>query len=423
MRQTASKTANERRLDAAGVALLALAVSVAGIMNDFVYDDVPLVVDNFRLHSLRNLAELVSAPYWPPPFVEQLYRPLAVTLFAVEWAIGAGSPIVFRLVSYALYVASALSFFRLASMLVSRRVAFGAALLFAVHPVHVEAVALGVNQGELIVAICGMMMLARYIGQRRAVRLAARDWLVIAAWYAVAVLTKENGFILPVLLIAAETTVLREAGGERPAGLMLLPGYSLIGGVAVAAFALRQAVLGGLVGASPAHALIGLSFGERAFTMLQVVPQWLRLLVWPQRLQADFAPDAFVLPATIGSAEVLGAMLVLGAGIAIAATHRRVPVLSFGLLCTFIALVPVSNLVPTGIMLAERTLFLPSVGLLVAAAAAGEALLRQTRWDARAAFRALSIVVCVLVLLGAVRSASRHSVWNSAHLVVLPPSD
>ena len=56
------------------IALLAIGASIAGIRNDFVYDDIPLIRDDARVHDLRHLGSLFTHPYWPPPFIEQLYR-------------------------------------------------------------------------------------------------------------------------------------------------------------------------------------------------------------------------------------------------------------------------------------------------------------------------------------------------------------
>jgi hypothetical protein len=94
------------------VSAIALAASIRGVMNDFVYDDIPIIQDNIRVHGLGHLLDVVKHPYWPPPFVEQLYRPLSLTLIAAEYAVGNGSPLVFRLVSYALYIVASIAVLR-----------------------------------------------------------------------------------------------------------------------------------------------------------------------------------------------------------------------------------------------------------------------------------------------------------------------
>ena len=101
-------------------------------------------------------------------------------------------------------------------------------------------------------------------------------------------------------------------------------------------------------------------------TMLQVVPMWLRLLVWPAHLQIDYSPNEIVASSGLGPNETLGLALIVGAVVAMYLARRRAPAISFGLAWCAVALFPVSNIVPTSIVMAERTLFLPSVGFLIA---------------------------------------------------------
>lgn len=400
------------------VAAFALMASVAGVMNDFVYDDVPLIRDNVRVHGLTHWREILVSPYWPPPFVEQLYRPLTMLAAALEYATGAGTPLVFRLVSYALYAASAVAVFMLAKRLLPRDAALAAAVLFAVHPVHVEAVALGVNQGELIVGILAVAMLIRYVDRRRVGALAGRDWVFLSALYAAAALTRENGFVLPALLLAAELLPLDNAPIAVRARKLWF-GYAALASVGAGVLLIRNAVLDGHVATVVTNrAFAGLSVAGREFVMLQVVPMWVRLLAWPARLQADYGVDDLVRRTSMGPSEALGLALVVAALAIIVFTRRRAPVICVGLAWCAVGLFPVSNVVPTGIVLAERTLFLPSIGFLVAAGAAGAEVAR--RWPGARVRRILIFACSVLALLGIARSAGRHRVWNSAHLVVVP---
>jgi 4-amino-4-deoxy-L-arabinose transferase-like glycosyltransferase len=406
-----------RSFDGLFVAVFALAASAAGLLNDFVYDDIPLVRDNARVHDLAHLTAIFGKPYWPPPFVEQLYRPLSLLLLAMQYAVGGGSPMVFRLVSYALYAACAVAVFRLASEMLPRRAALAAAALFAVHPVHVEAVALGVNQGELLVGLIAALVTARYVARRRTDAWRARDWAVAGVLYAVAALTKESGIILPVLLLVAELFLIDRPLRERVSHLWR--GYGLLAAIGAAALVARAAVLGDHFASVPAASIAGLGLGDRMVTMLQIVPHWLRLLVWPARLQADHAPAEFVAPAALGAPEAAGLFIVVATIAAIVWARRRAPVVSFGLAWCAMALLPVSNIVPTGIMLAERTLFVPSIGFLIAVAGLGEHLMLPARSRARLVERTLLAVCVVLLVLGVMRSIGRQRVWNTTHLEIV----
>ena len=71
---------SSRSPEAALVAVLAVGASLRGIFNDFVYDDIPIIQDNARVHQfdVAHVREIFANAYWPPPFVEQLYRPLTL---------------------------------------------------------------------------------------------------------------------------------------------------------------------------------------------------------------------------------------------------------------------------------------------------------------------------------------------------------
>jgi protein O-mannosyl-transferase len=161
-----------------------------------------------------------------------------------------------------------------------------------------------------------------------------------------------------------------------------------------------------------AEALVGLSPGERLLTMLAVVPEWLRLLVWPAHLRADYSLAEFVASTTFGAAQVLGVTMVLVAAAGAIVARRRAPVVTFGLAWMTLALLPVSNLlIPTGILLAERTLFLPSVGFLLAVGGVA-AYAGAHEWRGRRRV-SLRVAVGLVALLGVARSAERHLVWKN----------
>jgi protein O-mannosyl-transferase len=396
------------------VVAVALAASLAGIGNGFAQDDVVLIAQNARIHQLANWREIIASPYWPPPWSPDLYRPLMALLLAFEFALGGGSPLVFRVLSYLLYAAAALLVFTLGKRLLPRGVALAAALVFAAHPVHVEAVALGVGQNELLVGLLAGFMTALYLDRRRAGTgsLSGGDWVVLAALYAGASLLKEQGLVLPGLLLAAELFLLQGPARERLR--RLAPGYGVLASLGVLLLLLRRAVFSGSVaGTFAAEALQGVGPAGRALTLLQVVPHWVRLLVWPVHLQADYSPQELVASRGLGPAEALGLAILAGAVAVIWLARRRAPVVSFGLSWMAVALLPVSNvLIATGILLAERTLFLPSIGFVIAMGGLLTLLwpgVTEMRGRARVAF---GLVCAGLVVTGVLRSAARQPVWR-----------
>jgi hypothetical protein len=297
----------------------------------------------------------------------------------------------------------------LGTRLLPRHIALGVALLFAAHPVHVEAVAPAVGQSELVVGLVAVMMTILYLDRRRAGVLTLRDWAVLGGLYAVASLSKEHGLVLPGLLLAAEMFLVD--GPVRARVRDLWRGYAGLAGLGAGLVLLRFAVLGGqFSGQWTTEALNGLSMGGRALTMLQVVPHWLRLLVWPAELQVEYSPQEFSAATRIGPAEALGLILLVAWAMGIWLARKRMPVLSFGLAWMAVVLLPVSNvLVPTGSLLAERLLYLPSVGFLLSAGA----VLARRLGDGASRSRVLTGIVVLLALAGVARSAERHRIWRS----------
>ena len=119
---------------------------------------------------------------------------------ATQWVAGGGKPARVPCHEHPSIFASAVAFFWLAAMLLPVGAAWVAAALFAVHPVHVEAVAVAVNQGELIVGLIATLWVGVYGRAPKQGRPGSPTSVGIVATYLVACLFKENAVILPGLL-------------------------------------------------------------------------------------------------------------------------------------------------------------------------------------------------------------------------------
>lgn len=393
------------------VAALALAASALSLRNGFALDDVGLIQVNPTVQSLARPWRFFAESYWHPLLPQTLYRPVTKLGFALQWAAGGGAPWVFHAVSVALYVAVAVAVLRLARQLLPPVAAWAAAALFAVHPVHVEVSANVAGQAELLAALPLLAAVALHVGWRRAGPLAAPQVAALAGLYALACLAKEHGIVLPGLLAAAELTVLRGAPGDRR-GLTRVA--AALAPVAVAVVAARRAALGLFQGDYPAPALLRASVPDRWLTMLGVVPEWVRLLLWPAHLQADYSPQEIATATAVGPAQLAGVVALLALAAVLVVAWRRAPAVAFGLAWMAVAIAPVSNVFfAAGIVLAERTLFLPSVGAMVALAGAGQALLGGRPRLLRHPALGAGLLLAALAL-GVWRSNVRIPAWRDA---------
>jgi tetratricopeptide (TPR) repeat protein len=222
-------------------------------------------------------------------------------------------------------------------------------------------------------------------------------------------LTKEHAAVA-VALLALDDLATREAG--TPA----LPwrDYVAVAAVTVAWFFVRRGIDAGLSFAMVAPTFFGLGVVGRLSTMFPVLFVLLRLLIWPFDLSPDYFPEVVPRlehPTLLGAAGL--ALLLALAALALA-SWRRNRALSVGLFIIGVAWLPTANLFfPTGIVLAERTLYLASAGAALALAAGFEWL--RTRRGARLAVAATG---CVALVFGA-RTAFQIPVWRNNRDLVL----
>ncbi|MEX2181293.1 MAG: tetratricopeptide repeat protein [Gemmatimonadaceae bacterium] len=407
-------TAHPFALRAALVAAVALAASATSLTNGFAYDDVLIIETNPAVHDLRAPWAYFGETYWGPTRgTTALYRPLAILGYAVQWAIGDGSPLVFHAVNVLLYAAAAVVAFVLLSRLLSPVAALVGGVIFAAHPVHVEAVGNVVGQAELWVALGVLAALALYARARQTGPLTIGTGALIAGCFTAALFFKEHGIVLPALILALEwfgraTTFffVRQEGDWRRARTLALA----LGLIAALYVALRVAVLGEVTGTSPAWGLLGLSAGGRARVMLALAPEFARLLFWPARLYADYSPRLIAVVPDWSTAHLPGAALVAVTLAAAMAARRRAPIASFAVVWFACTIALVSNLLfASGVLIAERTLFLPS--LAVSMVLGPLIAWPLTRWRG-AALTAVRTTASALLLLAVVHSAVRQRMWE-----------
>jgi protein O-mannosyl-transferase len=403
-----------RRVAAAAVFLIALVAYLPSLQNDFAYDDVPVIQLDTRAHDLSRALRFFSEPYWQNEELG-LYRPATSVSYALDWRISGGRPGWFHLVNASWNAAACALLFLFLAALAPLGAAFLGALVFAVHPVHVEAVANVVGRAELLAAAFSLAALVLWV-RTRSVPLTPRLTAAVVALYALALLSKESAIMLPALLALAD--VARGLLTPRGVGQWLRLHALVLAALMVTAglfVMVRTAVLGDL---GPARVDVVLdiadSAGPRVLTALQTWPIILRLLFFPRTLLAYYGPPGFLpamslTPAALAGGLIIGG-LVVGGVAAWAAGRGR---LAFVLLFLPVALLPVSNLLlPVGVVLAERTLYLPSVAL-AAAVTFGAAAVQQRRVAHRMVLVAATVALPLLTL----RSLARIPEWGSTEAV------
>lgn len=391
---------------------VALAASVTSLRNGFVYDDVPVVVENRALRSLDSLPRLVSSSYWSQGMHDRLYRPATVASLAVDWALGDGRPLPFHAMNVLLHLAVVALVLGLGGAVLARG-AVVAALWFAVHPVHVEVVANVVGRSELLGAAGYLAATLAFAADGRSARDAPRGarraaWTVAVLLMSVLAFgAKEHTLTLPAALLLADAWTASRNGESfgtafRRHALLWLGVVVLALGFLV----LRTRVLGTTFGGGAVGAgLFDLTLPERAMVMLPVVLVWARLLAFPLHLSADYSPDVLLPSAAFSVAHALALLLLLAAVVVAWRRRRATAALGFGIVWFAITVSVAANVVfPTGVLVGERLLYLPSVGAALAVGAL---------WELLPAGAAVWPLTAAALTLLAARTLERIPVWQT----------
>jgi len=175
-------------------------------------------------------------------------------------------------------------------------------------------------------------------------------------------------------------------------------------------------VLGTVTGGAAAPELLGLTTLRRILTALTLWPEYVRLLAFPLSLSADYGPAVLLVPRGVDATVVTGAFVLAGLAVLAWVFRRRAPSASAGIAWLFVTVLPVSNLLfPAGLLLGERTLYLPSVGASLVVAAGW----RWVEGTSRGGLKRSAPVIATAALAALfTRTVSRNPTWFDTYTVM-----
>jgi Gpi18-like mannosyltransferase len=182
---------------------LALGVYSRSLFCGFIRDDIPQIVHNPQVQSWQYLPEILTLQLWNhiPGFQAHFYRPLFSLWMLVVDTLGGLAPWFWHLSSVLLHVACTYVVYVLSKRLIDSDVGAGvSAALFAVHPIHVEAVTWVSASNEILFSL---LTLGAVLVLLSPARRGGRGPIVLSALlYSVGLFAKETGAALIILLIA-----------------------------------------------------------------------------------------------------------------------------------------------------------------------------------------------------------------------------
>jgi tetratricopeptide (TPR) repeat protein len=408
-----------RVLPPAAIGLLTALAYIGSISFGFVYDDEGVILGNQLIKSWRHIPSFFSQNVWgfDPTSASDYYRPVFLLWMLINRTFFGLNPIGWHLAAVGLHVVCVMLVYVLAMKLTrTSMTAIAAALIFGLHPIHIQAVSWVSGTNETIMAaffisafISYLNCLALITDSSSASRGSAWAWGAGAVLlYAMALLCKETAVVFPVLVFGTELIYARnraKAGaGLRTSLRAVLP----FGVVTVIYLVARTLILKGLP-----HTRTPLSNLTILYTWPTYAWSYLRLLVWPVHL-------SLIYDTPYVRAFGLRQVLIPAIGIALVGTglilcckrwlhHRQRQAAWESILWLILLMLPLFDLrlLPRDQAIQDRYLYLPSLGCsMLLAIAISKIPGRRLKLFGQPALAVITILIVSVVLWLATTSQS-----------------
>jgi len=369
--------------------LLSFGLFGNGIGGDFVFDDASVVENRGDLKDPSGFFDLFISPYHQNNPKSGLYRPLTMASYALNHYIS-GSPAGFHAVNIAIHAVNSFLVFWLVQFLFRKQlISYAVFFLFLAHPVHTEAVTSIVGRAELLAFFWSMAAIYFFLNKK-----------LVASGVAffLGLLSKEIAVAVLPLLLYLDVAVLKSHSifnSFRRLGRYLIP---------LAAYALlRYKALGSYFLADTATTFVEnpLKFApqtEQIATALSVLTMYMKKLIMPLGLSADYSYNSIPLVGFESPAAMIG-LAILVFLIILIFYNRVQKEWAFAATVFAVPYLLISNLIkPIGTIMGERLMYFPSFGLVLAAAFGLNILAEKGRLFKRISY---GILAGILILYGA----------------------
>ncbi len=390
--------------------LISFAVYLNALSDGFVYDDASQIVGNPWLRDISYIPTIFSKSVWG--FRSELtktnyYRPLMHVIYLFNYQLFGLKAWGFHLVNVLLHCGvSVLVFMIMRRLLPEHRDPASpaylsspliAAVIFAVHPIHTEAVTWLAGLPD--VAFTFFYLLSFYFHIRSRAAFSGSHWISVAC-FAVASLFKEPALTLPAVLVAYDYACLEKRASlpdfvkKYAPYLVVMAGY----------FALRIHALGEFAPQARRNALSAYQYAINVFPLFALYLEKL-LIPLNQKAFYVFHPVSSLL----GWQGVLSLIATAAFAASFFVAFKRSRLAFLSLVFIVVPLLPALYIPALGVnAFTERYLYLPSAGYVFLLAI----LLSSVRKKLPQAGRGVTIALIVMAGLYSFGTIRRNIVWK-----------
>ena len=352
------------------VLAVTFAVYAQTLTFQFVHDDVGQIVENPAVQSWHYLSQYFTAQVWAgvsPEILGNYYRPLFLIWLRINDALFGMRPWAWHLTTLLIHLAVTCLVYLLARRILRDHVtALLAALIFGIHPVHIEAVAWVSGVTEPLLALLLIPAFLLYLKKREQPE-KSQTWMTLSlVFYALAMLEKETALALPVIIFCYEWIQRREAAELTTRGALLhralfalrstlpylfvIPFYALIRVHALKAFS---------------YVITAMPLSTVVLTWPSLLWFWVKHLFWPVGLSTFYDLPAVTEPNLRNFTLPLLGVVVVATGLLLGAQrHREVALAAVWLVLPLLPLLDIRVFVKNDFA-HDRYLYLPSIGFAI----------------------------------------------------------
>ena len=427
------------KLQAALIFAFAVLLYANTLTHDFCQDDAIVITDNmFTTQGFSGISDILKYDTFYGFFKEAgkeslvaggRYRPFTLVMFAVEYELfgkNAFAGHLFNVLWFGLLCA--LLYFLILKLLKYSKnteggysaeiIAFITALIFAAHPIHTEAVANIKGRDEIITLLSSLS--AVWFSLKAFERGGILKPVLAGLLFFIALLAKENAitFVLIVPLIYWffiktnwQIALKQTIPFIIAAVLFLILRGSIIGNQ----FTGEQNELMN----NPYLKLVGNQYvpfelGEKLATIIYTLGKYIQLLIFPHPLTHDYYPRHINMMHFSDGSVILSLLVYAGLIVLMLKNWQSRSLISFGIAFFLITLSIVSNIVfPVGTNMAERFIFMPSVGFCLVLAV----ILVKIQKNTEGGLNWQLGIASVIVLLFSIKTFTRNFDWKDNYTI------
>jgi hypothetical protein len=349
-----------------GLFILSFLLYSNTLNHGFVLDDPLSIALNKNVTSgIDGIGKIISGGYRDNNFGGQLYRPVSLIQFALEWETSPNNPSIHHFFNVFWFSCSILLIFWVCYQWLGMRLMWLSAIiavLFASHPIHTEVVA-NIKSRDEIMSL--FFILISYLTWHRFMNQNKNLWLLLSAgFYFLALMSKESAVTMfPIYGLLSWIIYKKEMKSSIIQGAIFLIPVALL-------FLIRHSLFGGQEAPPVSYMdnpmVNAAGFAEHFSTAMIVLLQYLKLLIYPHPLSSDYSYMVIPLvnfgsPMVWISIIIHAAIFVLGLRLLLKKSFLGLPIMGY-----LLGLVLFSQLLMTiGTMFGERLVYLSSFWFII----------------------------------------------------------